>query len=112
MTEQQQGKDEISPGEMTRRGAEDDPAAGSGAGPGAPETVEPVQGRPGVAGHGTDAGPGGPAPTGMADEAPDGRSGEDDATPDAGGAAGYAARGGVTGVGRLWARLRGRDPDG
>lgn len=33
---------------------------GEGAGPGAPETIEPTQGRPGAGGHGP-TGPGGPA---------------------------------------------------
>ena len=111
MTERRRDGDEVSPAEFTRRTAEDDPRAGAEAGPGAPETAEPVQGRPGAGGHGTDAGPGGPAPTGMAHDTGEGRSGADDARPDAPGAAGTAAWGGVTGVGRLWRKLRGRDPD-
>ncbi len=44
------GRDGVSPGELTRRTPEDD---GEGAGPGAPETLEPTQGR-------DDDGPSGP----------------------------------------------------
>jgi hypothetical protein len=42
---------------------EEHPAAGDGAGPGAPETVEPRTGRPGAGGEGPDGeAPGGAAP--------------------------------------------------
>jgi hypothetical protein len=34
----------LSPAEFTRRMPEDDPASGPGAGPDAPETIEPTQG--------------------------------------------------------------------
>ncbi len=56
-------KDEVSPAEFVRRMPE-----GQSAGPGAPETDEPVQGRPGAGGHGPDDGPGGPAMQGMGDD--------------------------------------------
>lgn len=42
------------PAEFTKDMPEDDPAGGSGAGPGSPETAEPRTGRPGNAGHGPD----------------------------------------------------------
>jgi hypothetical protein len=51
----------LSPGAATRRLADD---GETGAGPGAPETVEPTQGRPGAGGHGP-AGPGGPVMLGL-----------------------------------------------
>jgi hypothetical protein len=111
MSDHHEGDGQISPAEFTRRSGEEELSAGPAAGPGAPETSEPVQGRPGAGGHGPDAGPGGPASTGMAHDPPNGRSGADDARPDPAGAAGYAARGGITGIGRLWRKLRGRDPD-
>ena len=50
------GKKPISPAEFTRRMDE-----GEGAGPDAPETVEPRTGRPGAGGHGP-KGPGGAGP--------------------------------------------------
>jgi hypothetical protein len=50
--------DPVSPAELTRRTPEDD---GEGAGPGAPETVEPVQGRAGD----DESAPGGPAQRGQ-----------------------------------------------
>ena len=57
---EQRGK---TPAEFTKDMPEDDVSGGSGAGPGAPETVEPRTGRPGDGGHGPDgAGPGGAAP--------------------------------------------------
>ncbi|MGE0027469.1 MAG: hypothetical protein AB7O78_06890 [Thermoleophilia bacterium] len=56
-------KREKTPAEFTKDMPEDDPAGGSGAGPGAPETVEPRTGRPGNAGTGPDGNaPGGAAP--------------------------------------------------
>jgi hypothetical protein len=57
------GRPELTPDEFTRRMPE-----GEGAGPGAPETVEPVTGRPGAAGHGPR---GTPAPTITAAATPD-----------------------------------------
>jgi hypothetical protein len=54
---------EKTPAEFTKDMPEDDPAGGSGAGPGSPETAEPRTGRPGAGGKGPDAeGPGGAAP--------------------------------------------------
>lgn len=104
-------KRDLTPAEFTRLHGEDEDAAGPGAGPGAPETVEPVQGRPGPGGHGPDDGPGGPAMAGMAHDEPTGKSGEDDASADPAGAAGTAARSGVVGAGRAVKRLKGDDPD-
>jgi hypothetical protein len=56
----QKGK---SPAEFTKDMPEEHAAAGDGAGPGAPETVEPRTGRPGAGGEGPDGeAPGGAAP--------------------------------------------------
>jgi len=69
------GRPDAPPAEFTRRTPE-----GESAGPGAPETVEPTLGRPGAGGHGSTAGPGGPAMAGMgAEEGEDGRSATADA---------------------------------
>jgi hypothetical protein len=77
----------VSRREMIRRLPE-----GDGAGPGSPETAEPVTGRPGAGGHGP-PGPGGLAATrGLVPDhrvAP--RTGLDDATPDARGVVGMAS---------------------
>lgn len=51
----------VSPAEFTKRMPE-----GEGAGPGAPETIEPTQGRPQDASEG----PGGPAPRGLGRDRP------------------------------------------
>ena len=62
------------PAEFTKDMPEDDPAGGSGAGPGSPETVEPRTGRPGDGGRGPDGdAPGGAAPqrTGLSEDADD-----------------------------------------
>jgi len=53
----------ISPAEFTKRMPE-----GESAGPGAPETIEPTQGRPKDA----STGPGGPAPRGLGQDPPRG----------------------------------------
>lgn len=51
MSERRQG--EVTPQEFIRRRPEQSPEQGSGAGPGAPETIEPTQGeRPGAAERG------------------------------------------------------------
>lgn len=55
--------DPVSPAELTRRTAEDD---GEGAGPDAPETIEPVQGRSGD----DESAPGGPASRGLGQDSP------------------------------------------
>ncbi len=54
---------EKTPAEFTKDMPEEHPAAGSAAGPGSPETVEPRTGRPGPGGGGPDGeAPGGAAP--------------------------------------------------
>lgn len=101
-------RDDITPEEFVKRMPE-----GEGAGPGAPETEEPVQGRPGAGGHGPGDGPGGPAPEGMGDAPPEGaRRGEGDAEPEAGGAAASAVREGVAEAGRLARKAGGKDAGG
>jgi hypothetical protein len=99
----------ITPAEMVRRMPED--PDGTGAGPGAPETVEPVQGRPGPRGHGP-TGPGGSTigRTLVAAPRADGRTAQGDAIPGAAGAAAFALHGTIVGAGRLLRRLFGRDP--
>ena len=60
-------REPVDPAEFVKRMAE-----GEGAGPDAPETEEPTQGRPGAGGHGPDTGPGGPAMKGITDPPPEG----------------------------------------
>jgi hypothetical protein len=45
MGEDKYSEEGLSPAEFTKRGPEADPSRGAAAGPGAPETDEPVQGR-------------------------------------------------------------------
>jgi hypothetical protein len=105
MTPDDKKKERLTPAEFTRRMPE-----GESAGPGAPETDEPVQGRPGAGGHGPTGGPGGPAMKGMGDPPPPGaKSGADDATPDVAGAAATAIRGGVMGADRAARKARGAE---
>ena len=96
MTPDEPRKEKISEKEFVRRMPE-----GEGAGPGAPETDEPVQGRPGAGGHGPTDGPGGSGPEGMgegpADEAP---SGSEDGGEDRGGTAAGEIKKGVEKAGR------------
>jgi hypothetical protein len=69
MGEDRYSEEGLSPAEFTRRGPESDPSQGAAAGPGAPETDEPRQGRDPDVG-----GPGGPAPSGMDEgDDPEGR---------------------------------------
>jgi hypothetical protein len=97
MTVDEPRREEISKEEFIRRMPE-----GEGAGPGAPETDEPVQGRPGAGGHGPTDGPGGAAMEGMdegrTDEA---RDGADEAAEDRGGTAAGAVKKGVEEAGRI-----------
>jgi hypothetical protein len=81
----------ISPAEFTRRMPE-----GEGAGPGAPETIEPTTGRPGAGGHGPPGGPGGPPMAAMRGSVPEdprarSRSGARDARTDPRGIVGLLA---------------------
>ena len=97
MTPDEPRRGEISEKEFVRRMPE-----GEGAGPGAPETEEPVQGRPGAGGHGPTDGPGGAAMEGMdegrTDEA---RDGADGAGEDRGGTAAGEIKKGVEEAGRI-----------
>lgn len=97
MTVDEPRREEISKEEFIRRMPE-----GESAGPGAPETDEPVQGRPGAGGHGPTDGPGGAAMEGM-DEGPTDEAPSDaaDAGEDRGGTAAGAIKKGVEEVGRV-----------
>lgn len=97
MTADESRREDISKEEFVRRMPE-----GESAGPGAPETEEPVQGRPGAGGHGPSDGPGGAAMEGM-DEGPteEARSGSDDAGEDRGGTAAGEVAEGVEEAGRF-----------
>jgi hypothetical protein len=97
MTADEKGREDISKEEFVRRMPE-----GESAGPGAPETVEPVQGRPGAGGHGPSDGPGGAAMEGMDEGATDeARDGSGDAGEDRGGTAAESVRDGVEEAGRV-----------
>ncbi|MDX6554734.1 MAG: hypothetical protein QOD86_929 [Miltoncostaeaceae bacterium] len=75
---------------------------GEGAGPNAPETVEPVQGRPGAGGHGPTDGPGGPAMQGMDEgETDEAHAPADDAGEDRGATAAGEIKKGVEKAGRI-----------
>jgi hypothetical protein len=62
LDERREGKGRESPEQFTKEMPE-----GEGGGPGAPETVEPTQGRPSADGRGAEGDPGGPAMKGLKD---------------------------------------------